>query len=111
MADDTLTVEQAKRMPQTTAIIASLTTNPQKRTGSGWCEELKAAVIADRDALIAAVRAEDATCATCQHWLPWHRADAAKPHVSTKGDCTHPLLRGHLNGIDQTFGCRFHGLR
>ena len=105
MADDTVTVAQA-RLAYDNAVVSTFdAVTPAERL---QCE---ADVKQAWDALIAAVRAEDATCATCQHWLPWHRADAAKPHVSTKGDCTHPLLRGHLNGIDQTFGCRFHGLR
>lgn len=47
-------------------------------------------------------------CYECVHWLGWQRPGADGPHISTIGDCKHPSLRGHLNGINgQTFYCAF----
>lgn len=63
---------------------------------------------AELERVRAAVSGEGKTCATCRYWWAWRRPDAKDPLDSTKGDCHHPGLRGRLNGMDETFGCKFH---
>ena len=42
-------------------------------------------------------------CETCQYFMPWNRLGAKMRTDSDRGDCQRFL--GHLNGIEQSFGC------